>query len=66
MRLERTEEMIEDKEAKIVLEKQREGVLGSVMLNWNFDTMNFGGIYVSQGEKDYTEKEFESGVLGID
>lgn len=41
----RDEEMLEDREAKVKVLKQREGVLGSVMLNWDFTTMDFSQIY---------------------
>lgn len=67
MTLERDEEMIEDAEAKITLNKQREGTLGSVMLNWDFSTMNFGGIYCSNSDKeDITEDDLDNNILGID
>ena len=67
MTLERDEEMIEDNEAKITLNKQREGTLGSVMLNWDFSTMNFGGIYCSNSDKeDITEDDLNDNILGID
>ena len=67
MTLERDEEMIEDAEAKITLNKQREGTLGSVMLNWDFNTMNFGGIYCSNSDKeDITEEDLDNNILGID
>lgn len=45
MALFRDENMIEDKEMKVKILKQREGITGSVMLNWNFDSMNFSPIY---------------------
>ena len=67
MTLERDEEMIEDNEAKITLNKQREGTLGSVMLNWDFSTMNFGGIYCSNSDReDITEDDIDENILGID
>lgn len=52
----RDEEMIEDKEMKIKILKQREGTLGSVILNWDFATMNFDSIY---SEVDNTDKNNE-------
>lgn len=64
MTLERTEEMIEDAEAKIIINKQREGTLGSVMLNWDFTTMNFGGIYSTNSEGADTSED--DTILGID
>ena len=41
----RDEQMIEDKEMKLKVLKQREGTLGSVVLNWDFSTMNFKSIF---------------------
>ena len=37
----REEVMINDKEMGVKVLKQREGVLGKVIINWNFDKMNF-------------------------
>lgn len=45
MELIRDEQMLEDKEAKVGVLKQREGTLGSVMLNWDFRCMNFKPIF---------------------
>ncbi|MBO8161069.1 MAG: hypothetical protein H0Z24_05485 [Thermosipho sp. (in: Bacteria)] len=60
------EQMREDREMKIKVLKQREGVLGNVLLNWDFTRMNFDPIYstVSQEEDSKTEKE-KSGVIEI-
>ena len=41
----RDEEMIEDKEMKVKILKQREGTLGSVVLNWDFSRMDFSVLY---------------------
>ena len=41
----RDEVMINDKEMGVKVLKQREGVLGKVIINWNFDKMNFKSIY---------------------
>jgi len=41
----RDEIMINDKEMGVKVLKQREGVLGKVIINWNFDKMNFKSIY---------------------
>lgn len=41
----RTEEMIEDRESCVKVIKNREGILGKVMVNWDFDTMDFSSIY---------------------
>lgn len=45
----RDEIMLNDKEMGIKVLKQREGVLGKVIINWDFDKMNFKSIY---SEKD--------------
>jgi len=41
----RDEIMYNDHEMGIKVLKQREGTLGKVIINWNFDTMNFSSIY---------------------
>lgn len=53
----RDEEMLEDKEMKVKILKQREGVTGSVMLSWDFSTMDFSAIY-----SDVTEAQANSGA----
>lgn len=60
----RDEEMIEDKEMKVKILKQREGTLGNVVLNWDFSTMNFSTIYSenSEGDKDKPE---DRGLIDI-
>lgn len=45
----RDEVMFNDKEMGIKVLKQREGVLGKVIINWDFDKMNFQSIY-AEGE----------------
>lgn len=52
----RDEIMINDKEMGIKVLKQREGVLGKVIINWNFDKMNFKSIY---SEKESSNESFE-------
>lgn len=52
----RDEEMLEDREMKIKILKQREGVTGSVMLNWDFTTMDFSAIY-----SDISQEKAQSG-----
>lgn len=47
----RDEIMLNDKEMGIKVLKQREGVLGKVIINWNFDKMDFKSIY-SEGSDD--------------
>ncbi len=64
----RDEIMINDREMGIKVLKQREGVLGKVIINWNFDKMNFSSIYSedSSGE-DFSENDKpDETVLGID
>jgi replicative DNA helicase len=46
----RDEVMRNDNEACIKVLKQREGVLGKVMMNWDFDEMNFSEIYAETTE----------------
>lgn len=53
----RDEIMIQDKEMALKILKQREGTLGKIMLNWNFDTMDFSEIYADVQEIDNFEEE---------
>lgn len=53
----RDEVMINDKEMGIKLLKQREGTLGKVMMNWNFDIMDFSEIYMESAEKGVETEE---------
>lgn len=53
----RDEEMIEDKEAKLKVLKQREGVLANIMLNWDFSTMDFSSIYSEEQEDTSTTED---------
>lgn len=46
----RDEVMLNDKEMGIKVLKQREGTLGKLVVNWDFDTMNFSDIYVDREE----------------
>lgn len=49
----RDEVMIKDHEMALKVLKQREGVTGKLLLNWNFDTMDFSEIYAeTSGEQD--------------
>ena len=56
----RDEEMLEDREMKVKILKQREGITGSVMLNWDFSTMDFSAIYsdVSEAQANSGENNF--------
>lgn len=56
--------MREDREMKLKVLKQREGVLGNVMLNWDFTTMNFEPIYSSTEESD-SSSDKAVGVLDV-
>ena len=44
----RDEVMINDREMGLKVLKQREGTLGKMTLNWDFDHMNFSEIYMEQ------------------
>ena len=64
----RDENMINDREMKVKILKQREGILGSVMLNWDFTTMNFSAIYSETAEGtsyEADEEEIDDGVIGL-
>jgi len=62
----RDEQMIEDKEAKLKVLKQREGVLSSIMMNWDFNRMNFDTIYTIGGQNEEEHKHDESKIVGED
>ena len=47
----RDEVMINDREMGLKVLKQREGTLGKMTLNWDFDRMNFSEIYMEQSEE---------------
>lgn len=54
----RDEVMINDKEMGIKVLKQREGILGKVIINWDFDHMNFKSIYAEDSDfEESDEKE---------
>lgn len=48
----RDEVMIQDKEMMLKVLKQREGTLGKLVINWDFDTMNFTEIYSETNQSD--------------
>lgn len=50
----RDEIMINDREMGIKVLKQREGVLGKAVINWDFDHMNFKSIYSDKAEDDFS------------
>ena len=72
----RDEIMINDKEMGIRVLKQREGVLGKAIINWDFEHMNFKSIYsekegdpelVSTVDGNYVDEDSSEGaILGID
>ena len=47
--------MLEDREMKVKVLKQREGTTGSVLLNWDFSTMNFSSIYSDVSQEQANE-----------
>lgn len=69
----RDEVMIADKEMGLRVLKQREGELGKVIINWDFDNMKFNSIYSEkdggnkseelEADEDYTP---QSAVIGSD
>ena len=66
----RDEVMLNDREMGVKVLKQREGTLGKVMINWDFETMNFTSIYSETSDNTVTESEEDeadsSAILGID
>lgn len=46
----RDEIMLNDREMGLKVLKQREGTLGKLTMNWDFDEMNFSEIYMEQSE----------------
>lgn len=62
----RDEVMINDREMGIKVLKQREGVLGKVIINWDFDRMNFKSIYSEGSDSFDSEEESDSSaVIGM-
>lgn len=51
----RDEVMISDREMCLKVLKQREGVTGKVMMNWNFDVMDFSEIYAETSDTNFTD-----------
>lgn len=47
----RNELMINDRETGLKVLKQREGTLGKMVINWDFDCMDFSEIYAEQSEE---------------
>ena len=50
--------------------KQREGVLGKVLIQWDFHRMNFNSIYSEStsdaGGEGYTDEEYEDNIMKVE
>lgn len=71
MALFQDEQMREDREMKLKILKQREGVLGNVIMNWDFSRMDFSPIYATseEGQDSKTNSQVDKqdrGVIDID
>ena len=65
----RDEVMIADNEMGIRVQKQREGTLGKVVINWNFKTMDFSSIYSetdSTPQEDFEDVEENDAIIGME
>lgn len=62
----RDEIMLNDKEMGIKVLKQREGVLGKVIINWNFDKMDFKSIYSEGSDDNSNENDSDEDSKVID
>lgn len=66
----RDEVMINDKEMGIKVLKQREGVLGKVLIQWDFNRMNFDSIYSESSSGSdtevYTDEEYEDNIMKVE
>lgn len=66
----RDEVMINDREMCVKVLKQREGVLGKVYINWNFDIMDFSSIYSDdiqiEEDKDTDDDDFDDRRIEVD
>lgn len=60
----REDTMYEDNEAKLIVRKNREGEPASIMVNWDFKTMNFKEIY-AEGSFN-PEPSVSDNVIGLD
>lgn len=62
----RDEIMYNDNEMGIRVLKQREGITGKTVINWDFHKMNFRGIYAEQdGSSDMSDSSDSSDVKGV-
>lgn len=62
----RDEVMINDREMGIKVLKQREGILGKVVISWDFDSMNFKSIYSESSDSDSSGSSDEDSDRRID
>ena len=60
----RDEVMINDREMGLKVLKQREGTLGKMTMNWDFDSMNFSEIYMEQSE-EHDDGEIPDNTLDV-
>ena len=61
----RDEVMINDREMGLKVLKQREGTLGKMTLNWDFDCMNFSEIYMEQSEDSPDDGDIPDNTLNV-
>lgn len=69
----RDEIMINDNEMGVRVLKQREGILGKVVINWNFNNMNFKSIYsesdapdvADNSSPDEAEDNHNKAIIGV-
>ena len=65
----RDEVMIADNEMGIRVQKNREGTLGKVVINWDFKKMDFSSIYSeteSSPQEDFDDEEDNDAVIGME
>ena len=64
----RDEIMINDKEMGIKVLKNREGLSGKTIINWDFSVMNFNSIYSEEVETNEGENSYdrEDTIIGVD
>lgn len=64
----RDEIMINDKEMGIKVLKNREGLSGKTIINWDFSTMNFKSIYSEEVENNDGENSYDrdDSIIGVD
>lgn len=61
----RDEIMFNDKEMGIKVLKQREGVLGKVIISWDFDKMDFKSIYSEGSDNNSAESDGGDKILDV-